>query len=121
MHLLQIYIKFVLLTDYSEEMKAYLDGCEQTCKSELTPIYDKLPTACQEKRCYNYLILDSKKLAIDTKPPESSHPSLTSSAGSGCFVSAVVYVGRGTKKAGDVRHQTSHDHIREAHKSNRKV
>ena len=110
------------LTDHSDEMNAYLDG--QTCNSELTSKYDELPTACQEKRCYNYLILDSKKLAIDTNPPESSHLSFTYLAGSGYFkkfVSAVIYVGRGTQKDGDVRHQTSHDHIGEAHKSNRKV
>ena len=79
---------------------------------------DEISVACQETRCYNYLLLDSNKVPT---PPEYSSLLGASPTNHGYleafkkFVAAVVYVGRGTVRDGGVEKQRSYDHIREAH------
>ena len=102
-------------------MNVYLHGDGQTCISELTPLYEKLPAACEETRCYNYLILDSEKLKHLCEYSSLSVFSPAGHKGFKLFVDAVLYVGKGTEKDGGMQHQRSHDHIHEAHKSNCKV
>ena len=123
-------IPAVFSTEYSEEMDEYLystDDFRCTCRETLKPLYEKIPADSQDRRCYNYLIFDSKKLLgtdTVTEPPERRGLSMASQAeheGFKKFVAAVVYVGKGTERGGGMEQQRSHVHIHEAHKSNCKV
>ena len=97
-------------------MNAYLQGDTDLTHGCLYT-YSNISVACQETRCYNYLLFDFIKLF---QVPEHSSLLEASPINHGYleafkkFVAAVVYVGRGTDRDGGVEKQRSYDHIRDA-------
>ena len=91
----------IFLTDYSDELSNFMCGDPVPLKYTLSD--ESITAACGSTRghrdAYNYLILDFTQLQQRELQFER-------------FVSAVVYVGKGTRRRGEK--QRPHDHIRDA-------